>query len=338
MQAPFKPIDFLSRDIRRREARRRHDPAAVEPHAEALRKARAGVPGQVGERGARSRVAGAAPRAGPRLAEGHLCRGQAAGRCGDPGAARPRLRAGQAGDDPVVELDRVRAAHHGGHAGARAARAGVAGLFGDEPGPRQAALRLRPRSSPAWCSCRTARSTPARWRRSTSRACCWSMSTRRRRRCSRCRGASSWPPGRPMPWRDRSTASSRKTVGKFLFTSGSTGMPKAVINTQEMMCANLAMGQMARTRKPDDPSPVHARLAAVEPHDGRQRHLPGQSRRRRHDLHRRRQAVARPVRGDAAQSARDLADLLCQRAGRLRHAGDGAGEGRGAGQDASSRT
>ena len=47
-----------------------------------------------------------------------------------------------------------------------------------------------------------------------------------------------------------------KTVGKFLFTSGSTGMPKAVINTQEMMCANLAMGQMARTRKPTDPAPV----------------------------------------------------------------------------------
>ena len=33
-------------------------------------------------------------------------------------------------------------------------------------------------------------------------------------------------------------------------------MPKAVINTQEMMCANIAMGQMARTRKPTDPSPV----------------------------------------------------------------------------------
>src|SRR5262245_24697727 len=47
-----------------------------------------------------------------------------------------------------------------------------------------------------------------------------------------------------------------KTIGKFLFTSGSTGMPKAVINTQEMMCANIAMGQMARTRKPDDPSAV----------------------------------------------------------------------------------
>jgi feruloyl-CoA synthase len=47
-----------------------------------------------------------------------------------------------------------------------------------------------------------------------------------------------------------------KTVGKFLFTSGSTGMPKAVINTQEMMCANLAMSQMARTRKPSDPPAV----------------------------------------------------------------------------------
>ena len=47
-----------------------------------------------------------------------------------------------------------------------------------------------------------------------------------------------------------------KTVGKFLFTSGSTGMPKAVINTQEMMCANVAMMSMARIRKPTDPSPV----------------------------------------------------------------------------------
>jgi len=46
------------------------------------------------------------------------------------------------------------------------------------------------------------------------------------------------------------------TVGKYLFTSGSTGMPKAVVNTQEMMCANIAMGQMARVRKPADPAPV----------------------------------------------------------------------------------
>jgi feruloyl-CoA synthase len=47
-----------------------------------------------------------------------------------------------------------------------------------------------------------------------------------------------------------------KTVAKYLFTSGSTGMPKAVINTQEMMCANIAMMRMGRVRKPSDPPPV----------------------------------------------------------------------------------
>jgi feruloyl-CoA synthase len=31
------------------------------------------------------------------------------------------------------------------------------------------------------------------------------------------------------------------TIGKFLLTSGSTGMPKAVINTQRMLCSNQAM-------------------------------------------------------------------------------------------------
>src|SRR5207342_18179 len=38
------------------------------------------------------------------------------------------------------------------------------------------------------------------------------------------------------------------TVGKLLFTSGSTGMPKAVINTQKMMCANAAMMMQVRPR------------------------------------------------------------------------------------------
>jgi feruloyl-CoA synthase len=47
------------------------------------------------------------------------------------------------------------------------------------------------------------------------------------------------------------------TVGKLLFTSGSTGMPKAVINTQEMMCANATMMMQVRPRDPDAPSATY---------------------------------------------------------------------------------
>jgi len=47
-----------------------------------------------------------------------------------------------------------------------------------------------------------------------------------------------------------------QSVGKLLFTSGSTGWPKAVINTQEMMCANAAMMMRARPRQASDPDPV----------------------------------------------------------------------------------
>ena len=47
------------------------------------------------------------------------------------------------------------------------------------------------------------------------------------------------------------------TVGKLLFTSGSTGMPKAVINTQAMMCANAAMMMQVRPRKASGPDPVY---------------------------------------------------------------------------------
>ena len=43
------------------------------------------------------------------------------------------------------------------------------------------------------------------------------------------------------------------TVGKLLFTSGSTGMPKAVINTQAMMCANVAMMTQCRPRAANAP-------------------------------------------------------------------------------------
>src|ERR1700730_15411751 len=47
------------------------------------------------------------------------------------------------------------------------------------------------------------------------------------------------------------------TVGKLLFTSGSTGMPKAVINTQAMMCANAAMMMQVRPRDPHGPQATY---------------------------------------------------------------------------------
>src|ERR1700722_15931926 len=48
-----------------------------------------------------------------------------------------------------------------------------------------------------------------------------------------------------------------ETVGKLLFTSGSTGMPKAVINTQQMMCANAAMMMQVRPRDPNGPQATY---------------------------------------------------------------------------------
>ncbi len=46
------------------------------------------------------------------------------------------------------------------------------------------------------------------------------------------------------------------SVGKLLFTSGSTGSPKAVINTQAMMCVNVAMARQSRPRQPHDPPAI----------------------------------------------------------------------------------
>ncbi len=46
------------------------------------------------------------------------------------------------------------------------------------------------------------------------------------------------------------------TIAKFLFTSGSTGVPKCVINTQRMWCANQVMLRQSMAYLADEPPVV----------------------------------------------------------------------------------
>ena len=89
------------------------------------------------------------------------------------------------------------------------------------------------------------------------------------------------------------------TIAKFLLTSGSTGNPKAVINTQRMICAN----QVDAARDAgifERRAAGHRRLAAVEPHLWRQSQHRTDAVQRRLDVSRRGQADARRHRGERA--------------------------------------
>lgn len=59
-----------------------------------------------------------------------------------------------------------------------------------------------------------------------------------------------------VPSRDVETAASNvtpDTIAKFLFTSGSTGLPKAVINTQRMLCSNQQIIRLCFAFMQDEP-------------------------------------------------------------------------------------
>jgi feruloyl-CoA synthase len=59
--------------------------------------------------------------------------------------------------------------------------------------------------------------------------------------------------GRLGAVREAAAKVSRDTIAKFLFTSGSTGMPKAVINTHGMLCSNAQMKRQVAPVLADEP-------------------------------------------------------------------------------------
>ena len=102
------------------------------------------------------------------------------------------------------------------------------------------------------------------------------------------------------------------TIAKFLLTSGSTGNPKAVINTQRMICANQVMLRETLAFLKDEP-PVIVDWLPWNHTFGGNHNIGLTLYQWRLDVSRRGQADARRHRGDRAQSARDFADGVFQR-------------------------
>ena len=155
--------------------------------------------------------------------------------------------------DPLGQRSRTSMAGARRHARRRSGVADLAGLFADLERLRQSQAHLRQDSRRAWCSSTTAPRSRARSRRScrpTSRSS--SCAIRRRtgaRRCSRSFSRRS----RPTRSIDAFAKVGPDTIAKFMFTSGSTGQPKGVINTQRMLCSNQAMILAALAYFEDEP-------------------------------------------------------------------------------------
>ena len=261
-----------------------------------------------------------AERDGEALAQGHLRGGARRGAQHRAGADRPRPLGRAAGRDPVGQQRRPRADRARRDDRRRTLRAGIAALFAGRQGFRQA--QGDPRHPDAGPRLRRRRGA-VRARRSR-RPC------RRTSRSSRATESAGGPPvddastrcSRSRRGREVDAAHAKvgpDTIAKLLFTSGSTGAPKGVINTQRMMTSNQAMLGASTRATPTAPPVLLDWLPWSHTFGGNNNFnlvlSNGGSL-----LHRRRQAAAGRDRGDRAQPARGVADRLLQRAERLRDA------------------
>src|SRR5687768_1046867 len=127
---------------RARRAPRRQRSAALAAKARALRPLRHRVAGALVGPGARARVSRGEEYAG-NLEENDLSRGLRRGAAHRPGAARPRPGRRKAARHPVRQQRRARPARARRDARGRAGGAGLAGVFADVEGFRQAEIHLR---------------------------------------------------------------------------------------------------------------------------------------------------------------------------------------------------
>ncbi len=219
----------------------------------------------LGQDRARPRIPRAARRARP-MAQAYLCQALADVRASARHCCERELSA----ERPIAILSGNDIEHallgSGGDVCRHSLRADLGGLFADVERLRQAARDHQTADARVWCSPTTAGRSRARIDGDgAGRASSWwsraiRSATARPRLFAELLGA------RDDAGVDAAHAQGRPdTIAKFLFTSGSTGNPKGVINTQRMLCSNQAMIASGFAFV-DRRAAGGGRLAAVEPH------------------------------------------------------------------------